>query len=94
MFTIFLFLGKFLARLFNRGDRIFNLCRRCPVVIEENCLEDESEVILGPDDGVLRLDFVFQPDNRTLSKTILAREAKVCSISEEEKKMRMAQLSR
>ena len=42
-------------------------------MIEEKCLEDESEVVLEPG-GVSRLDFVFRPDNRTLSKRILARE--------------------
>ena len=79
--------------LVSRDDRIFNLCRRdrhrCPVVIEGHCLEDESEVILGPD-SVSRLEFVFRPDNRTLSKTISAREAKNCR-SPKEPKIKMAQ---
>ena len=81
-------IGKYLDALVRRGDRVFNLCRQCPVVIEDNCLEDESEVILAPG-GVSRLDFVFRPDNRTLSKTILAREAKVCH--SEEKQIRRTQ---
>ena len=76
--------------LVNHGSRIFNLCRQCPVVIGESCLEDEPEVILPDGPGaVSRLDFVFRPNNRTLSKTIVAKEVKDCI--EEKKEMRTAQ---
>ena len=70
-------IGKFLDALVRRGNRIFNMCRLCPVMIEETCLEDKPEVILAPG-AVSRLDFVFRPTNRTLSKTIVDREVKDC----------------
>ena len=57
-------------------------------MIEESCLEDKSEVILTP--GALsRLDFVFQPTNRTLPKTIVASKVEDCK--DEPKKISMAQ---
>ena len=47
-------------------------------MIEEMCIEDKSEVILEPG-GVSRLDFVFQPTNRTLSKTIMESKVEDCN---------------
>ena len=79
-------IGKFLDALVSQGNRIFNMCRHCPVMIEESCLEDKSEVILAPG-AVSRLDFVFRPTNRTLSKAIVDGEEKDC------KEIRTAQSS-
>ena len=62
-------------------------------MVNNSCLEDESEVALGRDeeeeDGGFWVDFVFQPNNLTLSTKIEAGgEVKKCPNQEPEKKRR------
>ena len=58
-------------------------------MVNNSCLEDESEVVLGRDeeeDGAFWVDFVFQPNNLTLSTKIEAGgEVKKCPNQEPEK---------
>ena len=64
-------------------------------MVNNSCLEDESEVALGRDEeeeeeaGAFWVDFVFQPNNLTLSTKIEAGgEVKKCANQEPEKKRR------
>ena len=77
-------IGKYLEALGSKENKIFRECRLCPVMVNNSCLEDESEVALVRDeeeeDGVgFWVDFVFQPNNLTLSTKIEAGgEVKKC----------------
>ena len=86
-------IGKYLEALGSKENKIFRECRLCPVMVNNSCLEDESEVVLVRDeeeeDGGLWVDFVFQPNNLTLSTKIEAgREVKKCPNQEPKKKRR------
>ena len=92
-------IGKYLEALGSKENTIFRECRLCPVMVNNSCLEDESEVALVRDeeeeDGVgFWVDFVFQPNNLTLSTTIEAGgEVKKCPNQEPEKKRRKRKAS-
>ena len=92
-------IGKYLEALGSKENKIFRECRLCPVMVNNSCLEDESEVALVRDeeeeDGVgFWVDFVFQPNNLTLSTTIEAGgEVKKCPNQELEKKRRKRTVS-
>ena len=84
-------IGKYLEALGSNENKIFRECRLCPVMVNNSCLEGESEVVLGRDeeDGGLWVDFVFQPNNLTLSTKIKAGgEVKKCPHQEPKKKRR------
>ena len=81
-------MGKYLEALGIKENKIFRECRFCPVMVNNSCLEDESEVALGRD-GAFWVDFVFQPNNLTLSTKIEAGgEVKKCPNQEPEKERR------
>ena len=88
-------IGKYLEALGSKENKIFRECRLCPVIVNNSCLEDESEVALGreeeegEEDGAFWVDFVFQPNNLTLSTKIEAGgEVKKCANQEPKKKRR------
>ena len=86
-------IGKYLEALGSKENKIFRECRLCPVMVNNSCLEDESEVVLGheeeEEDGVFWVDFVFQPNNLTLSTKIEAGgEVKKCPNQEPENERR------
>ena len=83
-------IGKYLEALGSKENKIFRECRLCPVMVNNSCLEDQSEVALGRDeeeeDGGFWVDFVFQPNNLTLSTKIEAGgEVKKCPNQEPKK---------
>ena len=85
-------IGKYLEALGSKENKIFRECRLCPVMVNNSCLEDESEVVLGHEEEDVVgfwVDFVFQPNNLTLSTKIEAgREVKKCPNQEPKKKRR------
>ena len=90
-------IGKYLEALGSKENKIFRECRLCPVMVNNSCLEDESEVVLGHEEEEEEeedvvgfwVDFVFQPNNMTLSTKIEAGgEVKKCPKQEPEKKRR------
>ena len=84
-------IGKYLEALGSKENKIFRECRLCPVMVNNSCLEDESEVALGreEEEGGFWVDFVFQPNNITLSTKIEAGgEVKKCPNQEPEKERR------